>query len=162
MDERDADKTAFICHRGMFRHRTMAMGLMNSGATFQRLMDMLMAGLVFESCLVYLDDIIVFSRSLGEHFERLEAVFKRLRACGLKLKPIMCRLLQKQVGFLGHVVSEDGIATDPTKTEQVRDWPVPASFRDIRGFLGLCGHYRRFVKGCAKVAAPLTALLKRV
>jgi hypothetical protein len=91
----------------------MAMGLMNSGATFQRLMDMLMAGLVFESCLVYLDDIIVFSRSLDEHFERLEAVFKRLRASGLKLKPSKCRLLQKQVGFLGHVVSEDGIATDP-------------------------------------------------
>ena len=161
MDPEDAEKTAFICHRGLFRYATMPMGLMNSGATFHRLMDLVMAGLIFEKCLVYLDDIIVFSRTLGEHLVRMEEVLKRLIDTGLKLKPSKCRLLQKQVGFLGHIVSSEGIATDPSKTEQIALWPRPTDTRQVRGFLGLCSYYRRFIDRYAEVASPLTALLRK-
>ena len=140
MDEKDAEKTAFICHRGSFLYNTMPMGLRNSGATFQRLMDMVMAGLTFEVCLVYLDDIVVFSKTLEEHLQRLEMVLQRLVDTGLKLKPSKCRMLQRRIVFLGHVVTEDGVSTDPAKTEQISKWPRPNSFREVRGFLGFCGY----------------------
>jgi len=97
MKEEDSDKTAFICREGQFKFKTMPFGLCNAGATFQRLMDMVMSGLAFEVCLVYLDDVIVFSTTIDEHFRRLSAVLTRLRDAGLKLKPSKCRLLQKHV-----------------------------------------------------------------
>jgi len=100
----DRDKTAFICPRGMFRYKTMPFGFCNSGATFQRLMDVVMSGLHFEVCLVYLDDIVLFSKTIDEHLERLVQVLSRLRSAGLKLKPEKCFLLQKSVTFLGHVL----------------------------------------------------------
>jgi len=157
----DRDKTTFICPRGMYRYRTMPFGLCNAGATFQRLMDVVMSGLHLDVCLVYLDDIIVFSRTVEEHLERLVRVLGRLRSAGLKLKPEKCSLLQRSVSFLGHVVSGDGIATDPEKIKTVTEWPVPTSVKEVRSFLGLAGYYRRFVKGYANIAAPLHALTKK-
>ena len=138
MDPRDKAKTAFICHRGSFQFTTMPMGLVNAGSTFQRLMDLVMSGLAFEQCLVYLDDIIVFSRTVEDHLERLEAVLQRLIATNLKLKPSKCMLLQKRVKFLGHLISESGIETDPKKTEGIDNWETPRSLKDVRSFLGLC------------------------
>jgi transposase InsO family protein/predicted aspartyl protease len=161
MAEGDRDKTAFISHRGLHRYKVMPMGLVNAPSTFQRLMDLVMSGLLFEICLVYLDDIVIFSRTLDEHLQRLETILQRLVAAGLKLKPSKCRLLQKKVVFLGHVISSEGIATDPAKTEEIARWPVPACARDVRGFLGLCGYYRRFIDHYAEKAAPLTSLLKK-
>jgi len=151
----DRDKTTFICPRGMYRYRAMPFGLCNAGSTFQRLMDVLMSGLHLDVCLVYLDDIILFSRTVEEHLERLVRVLSRLRTAGLKLKPEKCSLMQRPVSFLGHVVSGDGIATDPQKVNIVTDWPVPNSVKEVRSFLGLAGCYRRFVKGYANIAAPL-------
>jgi hypothetical protein len=124
-------------------------------------MDLVMTGLVFEACLVYLDDIVIFSDTLEEHLSRLEAVLQRLVATGLKLKPSKCRFLQTRVSFLGHVVSGEGIATDPAKIEQVSRWPPPTNVKEIRGFLGLCGYYRRFISHYAEIASPLTSLLKK-
>ena len=92
-------------------------------------------------CLVYLDDVIVFSRTLDEHLQRLAQVFARMRAAGLKLKPSKCHLLQNQVSYLGHVVSERGIQTDPEKTRAVEEWPTPQTVGDVRSFMGLCGYY---------------------
>jgi len=157
----DRDKTTFICPRGMYRFCTMPFGLCNAGATFQRLMDVVMSGLHLDVCLVYLDDIILFSRTVDEHLERLVRVLGRLRSAGLKLKPEKCSLLQRSVSFLGHVVSGEGIATDPKKIEIVTEWPVPTSVKEVRSFLGLAGYYRRFVKGYANIAAPLHALTKK-
>jgi hypothetical protein len=116
--EEDADKTAFICREGMFKFTTMPFGLCNAGATFQRLMDVVMSGLAFEICLVYLDDIIVFSVTLEQHMERLASVLHRLIDAGLKLKPSKCNLMQLEVEFLGHIVSAEGISPHPKKFQQ--------------------------------------------
>jgi len=121
MEPKAADKTACICREGQFRFKTMPFGLCNAGATFQRLMDMIMAGLDFDVCLVYLDDVIVFSATMKEHFMRLRSVLSRLRDAGLKLKPSKCSLLQRQVSFLGHVVLEAGVGTDPEKVRAITE-----------------------------------------
>ena len=161
MDPADADKTAFITRRGIFRFRTMPFGLCNAVATFQRLMDLVLSGLNLDICLVYLDDVVIFSSTMEQHLERLELVFKRLLGANLKLKPSKCFLMQTKVTFLGHIVSSDGIATDPEKIKLVSDWPVPTTLKQLRGFLGLSGYYRRFVEDYAKKAAPLNNLMKK-
>ena len=156
----DMDKTAFICPRGTYRFKTMPFGLCNAGATFQRLMDIVMTGLNMEICLVYLDDIIGYSKTTEGHLKRLEEVLLRLRQAGLKLKPEKCVLFQKSVSFLGHVISDEGIGTDPQKIADVTEWPVPGSQKEVRSFLGLASYYRRFVRGFANMAAPLHDLVK--
>jgi len=154
----DSDKTAFICHRGMYKFRRMPFGLCNAGATFQRLMDTVMSGLHFQVCLIYLDDIIVFTGTTEQHLERIVIVLDRLQAAGLKLKPEKCMLFQKSVSFLGHVISEKGISTDPEKVKAVKDWPVPTSIRDVRAFVGLASYYRRFIADFASIVRPLHAM----
>lgn len=157
----DTDKTAFICPHGMYKFRTMPFGLVNAGATFQRLMDVLMTGLNLDICLVYLDDIVVFSATIEQHLERLEAVLTRLKSAGLKLKPEKSAILQKSVSFLGHMISDAGVGTDPAKTRTVMDWPSPKSLKEVRAFVGLASYYRRFVRDFARIAAPLHDLMKK-
>ena len=110
-------------------------------------------------CIVYLDDIIIFSSDPANHIERLEAVFKKLAAAGLKLKPSKCNFFRKQISYLGHIVSADGISTDPKKVEAVLNGPVPSNVHDVRSFLGFVGYYRRFIKAFSKIAQPLRKLL---
>ena len=136
----------------------MPFGLCNAGATFQRLMDTVMSGLHFQVCLIYLDDIIVFTGTTEQHLERIVIVLDRLQAAGLKLKPEKCMLFQKSVSFLGHVISEKGISTDPEKVKAVKDWPVPTSIRDVRAFVGLASYYRRFIADFASIVRPLHAM----
>jgi hypothetical protein len=124
----------------MYKFRTMPFGLCNAGATFQRLMDVIMTGLHLEICLVYLDDIVVFGSSANEHLQRLEMVFQRLLQAGLKLKPEKCKFFQRSVSFLGHVISDQGIGTDPEKTRAVAEWPTPATVSELRSFLGLASY----------------------
>jgi len=145
----------------MYRFCTMPFGLCNAGATFQRLMDVVMSGLHLDVCLVFLDDIVVFSKTTEKNLERLIRVLGRLQSAGLKLKPEKCRLMQRSVSFLGHVISDRGIATDPEKTRMVSEWPVPVSVKEVRSLLGLAGYYRRFVKNYASIAAPLHCLTKK-
>jgi hypothetical protein len=155
----DRDKTAFICREGMYRYVTMPFGLCNAAATFQRLMDVILAGISYEICLVYIDDVIVFSDSLEQHLERLRTVLGRIRNAGLKLKPAKSFLMQKSVGFLGHLVTTQGICAHPEKTAAVTEWPTPTCVRDVRAFVGFASYYRRFVRNFSAVAAPLTALM---
>lgn len=157
----DADKTAFVTRKGTFKWTVLLLGLCNAPATFQRLMDIVMSGLNFETCLVYLDDVIVFGGSWEEHIERLGSVFQRLKSANLKLKPSKCHLLRRTVGFLGHVVSEQGILLNPSKVEEVVDWPIPEKLRDLRAFVGLCAFYRKFIPTFSWVAAPFLALTKK-
>ena len=161
MNPRDANKTTFICHRGTFRFPKMPFGLCNAPATFQRLMDTVLTELNFDICLAYLDDIIIFSRDLDSHLERLERLFTRLREANLKLKPSKCQVMQKQVTFLGFTVSQTGVGTDPWKISAIRDWPVPTNLRQSRAFVGICQYYRRFVPNFSELAAPLHALTKK-
>ena len=115
-DPRDPDKTAFVTRKGQFKFKVLSFGLEKSPTVFQRLMDLTMAGLTWETCLVYIDDVIVFSRFFEEHTAKLSLVFQRLRKAGLKLKPTKCRLFQRRVVFLGHVLTENGTEPDPKKS----------------------------------------------
>ena len=124
-------------------------------------MESVLAGLRWEMLLVYLDDVILFGNMVEESVSRLEAVLVRLRSAGLKLKPSKCNLFRKQVCYLGHIVSSDGIHTDPAKIEVVRDWPIPRTQTQVRSFLGLATYYRRFIRGFAEVAAPLHHLTRK-
>lgn len=161
LNPRDREKTSFMCKKGQFQFTRMPMGLCNSGATFQRVMDLVLSGLAYEICLAYIDDIIVFSRTLSEHFERLEIVLKKIIEAGLKVRPSKSQIMQKSVGFLGHIVSEAGVKAHPEKTRQILEWGVPTCVRDVRAFVGVTSYYRKFVKGYATRVAPLTALLRK-
>ena len=156
--EKDQPKTAFTTPMGLYECARMPFGLQNAPATFQRLMTACLGEHNFESLLIYLDDVIVFSSTYKEHLQRLELVFQSLRRFGLKLKPRKCHLLQEKVNYLGHVISAKGIETDPEKTSAVSEWPRPKNSREVRRFLGFTGYYRRFVQGYAKIARPLFQL----
>jgi transposase InsO family protein len=159
--EEDRDKTAFITRSGQYRFTVLSMGLANAPSQFQRLMDLVMAGLIWQACLVYLDDIIIFAPTFDLHLERLSAVFARLEGAGLKLKPSKCQLFACQVKFLGHIVSASGIEADPEKTRVVANWPRPRNLSELRSFVGLCSYYRRFVRHFASIAKPLSQLTEK-
>jgi len=161
LNERGRDKTAFVCRNGQFRYKRMPMGLCNSGATFQRLMDVVLSGLEHGMCLAYLDDITVCSRTMEEHFDRLQITLKRLCQAGLKIKPSKTFLIQRSVGFLGHLVSAEGVSAHPDKVTHILNWGTPRCLKDVRAFVGITSYYRKFVKGYAAVAAPLTALMSK-
>ena len=159
--EADRDKTAFITRRGCFRYKVMPFGLTCAPSAFQRLMDLVLCGLTYVSCLVYLDDIIVFARDFNSHKDRLQEVFERLRNANLKLHPSKCFLFQRRVAFLGHVLSEAGIEVQADKVNCVRNWPTPTNLTELRAFLGTCSYYRRFIAGFADTAAPLHMLQRK-
>ena len=156
VEGKDQQKTAFITPQGLFEFRRMPFGLCNAPATFQRMMHAVLRGLSPLYCLVYLDDVIVFSRTFAEHLRRLEAVLTALRRAKLKIKPRKCHLLLAEVHFLGHVVSAKGISTDPGKVKAVQEWKQPASLKSLQSFLGFASYYRRFIPHFC-VGGPSTA-----
>lgn len=162
MDEEDRQKTAFITPFGLFEFKRMPFGLCSAPATFQRLMTAGMNDLIFQMLLVYLDDILVYSKTFQEHIERLRAVLSRLRELGLKLNPDKCKFCRTSVQYLGYTISQGGIATDAEKIKAVEQWAVPQTLRELRAFLGFASYYRRFVLGFAQMAGPLHALVGKV
>ena len=160
MEESDKAKTAFsVGNLGFYECNRMAFGLTNAPATFQRLMERCVGEMNLKECLIFLDDILVFSQNFEEHLERLEAVFSRLKEHGLKLKPSKCEFFKTKVKYLGHVVSQDGVETDPDKISALSSWPVPTNIKALRSYLGFTGYYRRFIKDYAKIVKPLNDLL---
>ena len=161
VDPKDIPKTAFNTPYGHYEFLRMPFGLKNAPATFQRAMDSVLYGLQGERCFVYLDDIVVFASSLQEHEQKLTEVFDRLRQHGLKIQPDKCEFLRKEVGYLGHIISSDGVKPNPDKVQAVKDFPTPKSCKDIKSFLGLAGYYRRFIANFSNITKPLTSLLKK-
>ena len=139
----------------------MPFGLTNAPATFQRLMECVLAGLTGEHCLTYLDNIIVFSSTFEEHLTRLSNVFIALRKAGLKLKPSKCFFVQKEVHYLGYVVSVAVVSADPAKVEVVSSYPVPTDVKQLRQFLSLANYYWRFVPAYSTIVEPLHKLLRK-
>ena len=160
MDEMSKQLTAFtVGPLGFYECERMPFGLTNAPATFQRLMESCLGDLHLNWCIIYLDDIIVFSQMPKEHIKRLRGVFSKLVQAGLKLKPKKCEFFKSRISYLGHIVSSSGIETDPRKVEAVKTWAIPKTVTDVRSFLGFTNYYRRFIKDYAKVARPLNALI---
>ena len=152
--------TAFTCGPlGFYECDTMPFGATNAPATFQRLMHDCLGELNMNWCIVYLDDIIIFSDTKEEHLKRLEAVFQRLCAAGLKLKPSKCFFFREEIEYLGHVVSGKGISTNPKKIEAVSKWPTPKTVYDVRSFLGFVGYYRRFIKNFSRITKRIREVI---
>ena len=151
MDEDSIPLTAFtVGPLGFYECVRMPFGLTNAPATFQWLMESCLGDLHLQQCIIYLDDIIIFSKTPGEHLERLRAVFLKLGKAKLRLKPSKCEFFKERVEYLGHIVSKAGIETNPKKIQKVLDWPVPKTVTSLRGFLGLCNYYRKFIKITAR------------
>ena len=110
-------------------------------------------------CIIYLDDVIIFSKTPEEHIERIQAVLQKLRSAGLKLKPSKCEFFRDHISYLGHIVSKDGVETDPKKIQVILDWPVPQTVYDVRSFLGFTNYYRKFMFRYSQIAKPLNGLI---
>lgn len=162
LDEKSRPYTAFSTPDGKhWQMKRMPMGLCTSPAAFSRMMTMAMSGLQGLVCLVYLDDLIVFSKTKKQHFENLAQVFERLRATNLKIHPTKSHFLKKTVIFLGYKITGNGIVPDPDRIETIKNWPSPKNKAQVQSFFGLANFYRQFVKNFAQVAEPLNALLRK-
>ncbi|MCG8112852.1 MAG: RNase H-like domain-containing protein [Candidatus Thiodiazotropha taylori] len=160
VDEVDKPKTAFVCRKGLYEYNTMPFGLSGGPATFQRCMELVMRGLQWSVVIIYLDDLIIHAKSFSDHLQRLDQVFSRLSAAGLKLKSSKCNLFQQEVVFLGHVITENGIKPDMNKVKCIKEWPIPRNVHDIRSFCGFCSYYRKFIRNFSQRAAPINKLLE--
>ena len=160
MDPKDFEKTGFTTSFGLYHFKVMPFGLANSPATFERMMERVLSGLHWGTCLIYIDDVIIFSKTFDEHIVRLHQVLSRLKEANLKLSPAKCKLFRHEVEYLGHVVSQHGVGMDPKKTKAIMEWPTPRNAKEVRGFVGLCSYYRRFVRGFTDIARPLHKLVE--
>jgi hypothetical protein len=161
MNPADCEKTAFSTDKGHFEYLRMPFGLKGAPGTFQRLMNKVLTGLNGIKAFVYLDDIIIYAKDLLEHTQKLSEIFQRLWQYQLKLQPLKCEFLRKEVTYLGYKITDEGVKPDPQKVACVKDFPIPKNVKEVKSFLGLSGYYRRFIKNYGQVAKPLTSLLKK-
>src|ERR1043165_4808358 len=159
--EKDIPKAAFTTRYGLYEYTVMSFGITNAPAYFMNMMNKVFMEFLDKFVVVFIDDILVYSKNEEEHEEHLRLVLEKLREHQLYAKFSKCEFWLKEVGFLGHVVSGEGIAVDPSKVEAVTEWQAPTSVGEIRSFLGLAGYYRRFIESFSKISKPMTELLKK-
>lgn len=158
--ECDREKTAFSTRKGHWEFLRLPMGLAAAPATFQRVMKAILKEEDWRECLIYLDDILVFGKTREEHLVRLRKVLSKIKEAGLKIAPAKCQFFARDVKYLGHRVSSNGISMDEDKIKCIQEWPQPESQEEMRKFLGLCGYYRNYIKEYAKIVAPLEEACK--
>eukprot|EP00253_Pinus_taeda_P022926 PITA_22926 len=159
--EEDVAKTAFRTRYGHYEFVVLTFGLTNAPATFMCLMNSVFHKYLDKFVLIFIDDILIYSRNIQEHEEHLRLVLQTLREHQLYAKYSKCDFYKEQIQYLGHIITKEGIAVDPEKIRTIMEWPIPKDVADIRSFMGLAGYYRRFVEGFSRVAYPITSLQKK-
>ena len=160
LDEKDKEKTAFACHKGLFQFNVMPFGLTNAPSVFQELMSVVLEGMD-RYALAYLDDVLIFSKTKEEHLKHIENVFRQLREHNLKLKLSKCEFFMDEISYLGFTVNEKGIQPDSDKIKAISTLATPQSVRDVRSFIGMCSYYRRFIPKFSSIAEPLIELTRK-
>lgn len=161
LDENSIEKTAFTVENGHYEYVRVPFGLRNSPAVFQKMMDQILAKYLHKFCFVYMDDIVIFSKSLQEHLQHLKLIFEELRKYNLKMQIDKSEFLRKEVPFLGHIITPEGIKPNPEKIKAILNYPLPKTQTEIKSYLGVTNYYRKFIKDYAKIAKPLTKVLKK-
>ena len=161
LTEQAKDISSFICHKGLYSPTRLPFGLCNARSSFQRLLETVLQGLNWKTCLVYIDDILIWASNFDEHLKNLTMVLDRLERAQLKLNPEKCRFFQKQVEYLGHIISADGVQISDRNRTAILNFPKPTSIKQVQSFLGLCNYYRKMIHDFATIAEPLNALLKK-
>ena len=161
MAEDSKHKTAFTCRLGLYQYCRMSFGLTKAPATFQRLMMQLFSGQEWNYVFVYLDDILVASKSMSEHREHVQKVLQRLKESGLRLKPSKCSFATTEIEYLGHTLTPEGVRPNDSKITAVREYPRPQTVKQVKSFLGLANFYRRHIPNMAAISRPLTNLTRK-
>ena len=161
MDPKDCYKTAFSTPHGHYEFDRMPFGSKTAPATFQRLMDTTLTGLIGTELFVYFDDIFIFADTLEEHEEKVNNLLQRLRKANLDLQPDKCEFLRPEIVYLGHIIDKNGVRPDPKKIIAVKEFPGPKTQKNVKQFLGFAGYYARFIEVFSRIANPLNQLLKR-
>ncbi|WVZ69964.1 hypothetical protein U9M48_018676 [Paspalum notatum var. saurae] len=159
--EEDIHKTAFVTGYGRYEFTVMPFGLTNAPAYFMNLMNKIFMDELDKHVIVFIDDILVYSKTIEEHEEHLRKVLEKLRSHRLYAKFSKCEFWLERISYLGHIITAEGVTMDPEKVEAVMEWPQPTNVSEVRSFIGLAGFYRRFIGGFAKIAKPMTALQKK-
>ena len=161
MKEEDIPKTAFTTHQGHYEYVVMPFGLTNAPATFQKLMNSVLADTLRKFTLVFFDDILIYSKNMEDHLKHLRIVFQLLQKHKLFAKLQKCSFAQQQIEYLGHVIKGEGVATDPKKIQAILNWPEPMTATELRSVLGLTGYYRRYIRDYGIICKPLFEALKK-
>ena len=158
LNETHMEKTAFSIANGKFEFTRLPFGLRNAPAIFQRALDDVLREHIGVRCYIYVDDIIIFSKNTGDHFKDLKIIFETLQKANLKVQCDKCEFLKTEIEFLGIKVSQNGIHVMKEKAEAITKFPLPKTVHHLRSFLGMTGHYRRFIKAYAEIARPLSEM----
>ena len=161
LDDESRPKTAFTANGRHYEYTRMVMGLCNSAQTWQRLLMKVLSDMVFESAIVYLDDVLLIGRDFPEHYKHLEKLFQRFREANLRMNGKKCSFLKTEVKYIGHILSKDGIRIDPSKADAIKSWPRPKTHKHVKSFLGMANYHKRFINRYSQRSAPLRNLLSK-